>query len=72
MRGDPQALVARLPRAAPSRRWRSWVADASLRRRQMRLQRLEVIERMAREQRHARQRGKYVPHSHARYRVRPW
>ena len=70
MRGDPQALVARLPRVAPSRRWRSWIAEASQRRRQKRLQRLVVIERMAREERHARQRGEYVPQ--AQYRVRPW
>lgn len=69
MRGDPQALVARLPRVAPSHRWRARVAEAIHRRRQVRLERLVVIERVAREQRHARQRGQNVPE--VQYRVRP-
>ena len=70
MRGDPQALVARLPRVAPSSRLRSQIAESIGRRRELRLERLRVIERLAREERHARQRGQYVPH--VQYRVRPW
>ena len=70
MRGDPQAIAGRLPRAAP-RRWRtSWIADAIETRRRARTDRLEVIERLAREERRARQRGLYVPE--VKYRVRPW
>ena len=70
MRGDPQALAARMPRVASSRMWRSWIAAAIERRRQSRLERLVVSERLAREQRHARQRGQYVPD--VQYRIRPW
>lgn len=70
MRGDPQALAARLPRTARARRWRSWIAAAIERRRQARTEQLVVIERVARERRHARQRGHYVPDP--KYRVRPW
>lgn len=70
MRGDPQAIAARIPRITPSRRWRSWIAESIQRRREARIERLVVIERIAREQRHARQRGQYVPD--VQYRVRPW
>ena len=70
MRGDPQAIAGRLPRAAPERRWASRIADAIEDRRRRRIQRLEVIERRGREERHARERGAYVPD--VKYRVRPW
>jgi hypothetical protein len=46
------------------------IAEAIEERRRARLQRLEVIERRAREEREARQRGRYVPEP--KYRVRPW
>jgi hypothetical protein len=70
MRGDPQAVAGRLPSVAPHR-WRSTrIAEAIQERRRVRTERLEVIERLAREERHARQRGLYVPD--VKYRVRPW
>ncbi len=70
MRGDPQAIVGRLPSVAPSRRLSSWIAEAVQDRRRIRGERLEVIERLAAEERRARERGLYVPE--VKYRVRPW
>ena len=70
MRGDPQAIVARLPRVAPRRRWRPWITEVIQRRRQNRTEQLQVMERLAREQRRARQTGRYVPE--LKYRVRMW
>ena len=70
MRGDPRAITARLPDVAPRRRWSSWIAEATRERRRVKAARLEVIERMAREERRARERGLYVPE--LKYRVRPW
>jgi hypothetical protein len=74
MRGDPQVVAGRLPSVAPSRRWRlsSWTAQRIQERRRRRGERLEVIERLAREERRARQRGLYVPEAKYRIRVRPW
>lgn len=70
MRGDPQAIAGRLPSVAPSWRLSSWIAEAVEERRRIRGERLEVIERLAREERRARERGRYVPE--VKYRVRPW
>jgi hypothetical protein len=66
MRGDRQAIVGR----RQGRRRSSWIAEAIQQWRQIRADRLEVIERMAREERRALQRGQYVPE--VKYRVRPW
>ncbi len=68
MRGDPQAITHRLRTTAPSRRWPEWIAQAIAERRRARAQRLEVIERLAREQRRALERGHYVPE--VKYRIR--
>jgi hypothetical protein len=70
MRGDPQAIAGRLPSLAPSRRRPAWIAEAIQERRRVRVERLEVLERLAREERQARQRGLYVPS--VKYRIRPW
>jgi len=70
MRGAPQAIAGRLPRVLPSRRWRSRMTDMIQGRRRTRIERLVIAERRAREERHARQRGLYVPD--VKYRVRPW
>jgi hypothetical protein len=70
MRGDPHVIAGRLPRIAANRRWPVLIAQAIEDRRRVRGQRLEVIERRAREERHARQHGQYVPE--VKYRVRPW
>jgi hypothetical protein len=70
MRGDPQAIAGRLPSVAPRWRLSSWIAEAVEERRRIRGVRLEVIERLAREERRARERGLYVPE--VKYRVRPW
>lgn len=69
MRGDPQVIAGRLPSIAPRRRPSSWIAEAVQERRRVRVERLEVIERLAREERRARERGLYVPE--VKYRVRP-
>lgn len=71
MRGDPQVIVGRLPSVAPSWRLSSWIADAVQERRRLRAERLEVIERLAREERRARERGLYVPEVKYRVQVRP-
>jgi hypothetical protein len=61
MRGDLQAAgLGSLPRA-PRRRWSQWIGTLRRNRRQAQLRRLEVIERMAAEQRQARRRGEHNP-----------
>jgi len=70
MRGNPQAIYARRPRAAPTRRWFSWITDVIQDRRRLERQRHEVIERLARDQRRAGAQGQYVPER--RHRVRAW
>ena len=70
MRGNPQAISGRLPRAGPSRRWFAWIADVVQDRRRQSAQRHEVIERLAREERRAHARGQYVPKREQR--IRPW
>jgi hypothetical protein len=71
MRGDPRAIFGRLSTPAPRRR-SSWIAEAIQQWRHVKADRLEVIERLAREERRARQRGQYVPEVKYRvqYRVR--
>jgi len=61
MRGQPQAGAARLLTVAPGRSWSTWITRAIPRRRRLSGERLEVIERLAREQRQARRSGEYVP-----------
>ena len=70
MSGDQQVIVRRLPSVAPRWRLSSWIAQRVQERRRIRGERLEVIERLAREERRARERGRYVPE--VKYRVRPW
>jgi hypothetical protein len=70
MRGELQAIAGRLPSVASNRRWSSWIGEMIHEQRRSRTERLEVIERLAREERRARQRGRYVPE--VKYRVRPW
>jgi hypothetical protein len=68
MHGDPEAIAGRLRNVAPSRRWRSWIAKAISERRRVLAERLEVCERLAREERRALERGYYVPEPKYRYR----
>lgn len=70
MRGDPQVIAGRLPSIAPRWRLSARIAEAVQERQRVRAERLEVIERLAREERRARERGLYVPE--VKYRVRPW
>ena len=70
MRGDPKAIVGRLPTRARSRRRSSWMVEAIQQWRHLKADRLEVIERLAREERRALQRGPYVPP--VKYRVRAY
>jgi hypothetical protein len=70
MRGNPQAISGRLPRAAPSRRWSRRIIDAIQNWRGRGVQRHEVIERVARDERRAHARGQFVPERE--HRVRPW
>jgi hypothetical protein len=61
MRGQAQARVARLPTALPRSHWSSWIRLTLERRRQVRQERLEWVERLHREQRRARQSGERLP-----------
>jgi hypothetical protein len=70
MRGDPKAILGRLPTRARRRRRSTWIAEAIEQWRHVRADRLEVIERLAREERRALQRGQYVPE--VKYRVRSY
>jgi hypothetical protein len=70
VRGNPQAISSRLPRAAPSRRWSNRIADAIQGRRRQSAQRYAVSELAAREGRRASARGQYVPERPQR--IRPW
>lgn len=70
MRGNPQAITSRLPRAGPRRRWSSWIAEVILERRRLSAERYEVSERLGREVRRARARGQHL--RDPEYRVRPW
>ncbi|HZU60720.1 MAG TPA: hypothetical protein VE983_07120 [Solirubrobacteraceae bacterium] len=70
MRGNPQAISGRLPRAGPSRRWTSWIGELIVDWRGRDGRRQEVVERLGREGRRARALGQYVPEREQR--VRPW
>jgi hypothetical protein len=59
MRGQPQAASARLLAAVPGRRWSTWLEDTRQRRRLESAERLEIIARLAEEQRRARRAGEY-------------
>ena len=61
MRGNPQAASARLPAAARARRWSLQREQWLERRRQARMERLEMIERLRSEERRARRSGAYRP-----------
>lgn len=61
MRGQPQAGTARLLTITPGRRWSAWITRAIPRRPRISDERLELIERIASEQRRARRSGEYVP-----------
>lgn len=69
MRGNPQTIAARRVIVDSSRRSASWIAQASRDRHRKRAERLEIIERLARDERRALQSGPYVPE--LKYRVRP-
>ena len=60
MRALPQAGPARLRPISPGRSWSSWIALTIRRRRGASQERLEVMERLASDQRHARRAGEYV------------
>jgi hypothetical protein len=63
MRGDLQAAGVRpLPRV-PRRRWFEWIRALRRDHRRRRLRQVEVIERLAAEERRARRRGAYDPAS---------
>jgi hypothetical protein len=70
MRGDPKAIVGRLPTRARPRQRSTWIAEAIQQWRHVRADRLEVIERLAREERRALQRGQYVPE--VKYQIRSY
>lgn len=53
MRGDPRAASARLPVVVPARRWSAWLEQVKQRRRERRQERIEVIVRLAAEERRA-------------------
>jgi hypothetical protein len=57
MRGEPQAITGRQLTIVPRRRWRSRIVQMIHEQRRVREERLEVIERLAREERRARQAG---------------
>jgi hypothetical protein len=59
MRSYPQA--ARMPAARARRQWSAWLTETKRRRRLLQTDRLETIERMQREERHARRSGKPAP-----------
>ncbi|MBV9417663.1 MAG: hypothetical protein JO363_21940 [Solirubrobacterales bacterium] len=61
MRGYSQAVSARLRAVTPGRHWSAWLEQTIERRRQLGAQRLEVIERLQREQREARRSGPISP-----------
>jgi hypothetical protein len=60
MRGNPQAVSARLLAVAPARRWSAMLVRAQERRSRAQLEALEVIERLRAEERRSRRAGEYV------------
>jgi hypothetical protein len=70
MRGDPQAVSARLRAYVPGRPWSSRPPRASRRPRQTPEERIVIIERLEAEERAARRSGRYF--AEASYRGRRW
>lgn len=68
MRGDPQAIAGRLLTNVPSRRWQSRIGQMIREQRRVREERLEVIERLAREERRVRHTGGHA--ADLMYRIR--
>jgi hypothetical protein len=62
MRGDLQATGARSLATIPRGRWRvrTWITQVTRRPRRVNEERLELIERLASQERRARQSGEYV------------
>jgi hypothetical protein len=69
MRGPTQAAGARVLPTSTRRGLSVWIAEVRRRRRSARDEQLEVIERLAREERRARRAGEYAPDLGTR---RPW
>jgi hypothetical protein len=61
MRGPTQAAGARVLPTSARRGLSVWIAEVRRRRRSVKDERLEVIERLAREERRARRAGAYAP-----------
>jgi len=61
MRGDPQTARTRMPLVVPGRTWSDRLEQIKERRRQRREEELEVIVRLAAEDRRAKRRGPYAP-----------
>jgi hypothetical protein len=66
MRGSMEAAGARSLPTTSRRGLSVWIADVRRRRRSVKEERLEVIERLGREQRQARRAGEYRPSSGTR------
>jgi hypothetical protein len=61
MRGESQVRADLRRPALPRERWSSWRRTLTRRRAQAKRERLEVIERLVREEREARRTGEYRP-----------
>jgi hypothetical protein len=61
MRGNLEAIGARPMAARPGRRWPGWIVRVMQRDRADAGERIEVMERLAREERRARRTGEYIP-----------
>jgi hypothetical protein len=61
MNGDPQATSARMFATHPGGRWSSWITRVKRRRQRDNEERLELVERLAGEERRRRQSGEYFP-----------
>lgn len=61
MGGDPQTARTRVPLVVPARTWSDRLEQIKERRRQRREEELEVVVRLAAEDRRAKRRGAYAP-----------
>jgi hypothetical protein len=61
MRGDPLLARTRVPIVVPARTWSVRLEQIKQRRRQRREEQVEVIARLAAEERRARRTGTYTP-----------
>ncbi|HET6869445.1 MAG TPA: hypothetical protein VFH80_26275 [Solirubrobacteraceae bacterium] len=66
MRGNSQAVSARLRATTPARRGSAWLIRAQAKRRWAMLEQLETIARLEAEKRRALRAGEYQP------KLRPW